>query len=174
MSDFESPVFIVDNREDGDTDKVSGYLKDWCEISSQCDIATGYFGIGALTKLDGEWKKLDKLRILIGDQVDKPTYETLMKGVRDRLDEAFDNEKAKRGNDFLSGVPAIIEAIRERKIECKVYTEKKFHAKMYITHSRYRQSSPVALVGSSNFTKPGLESNVELNVQILDIFHHIL
>ena len=93
MSDFESPVFIVDNSEDGDTDKVSGYLKDWCEISSQFDIATGYFGIGALTKLDGEWEKLDKLRILIGDQVDKPTYETLLKGVRDRLDEAFDNEK---------------------------------------------------------------------------------
>ena len=168
MGKEEGPIFIVDNREDDDTDKVSGYLKDWCEISSQFDIATGYFGIGALTKLDGEWNKLDKLRILIGDQVDKPTYESLIKGVSDRLEEAFDNEKAKRGNDFLSGVPAIIEAIRERKIECKVYTEKKFHAKMYITHSRHRQSSPVALVGSSNFTVAGTTKNIELNVRIED------
>ena len=123
MNDSKSPVFIVDNRDEADTDKVSGYLADWCEISSQFDIATGYFGIGALTNLDGEWQKLDKLRILIGDEVDKPTYESLLKGVRERLEVAFDNEKAKRGNDFLSGVPAIIEAIKERKIECKVYTD---------------------------------------------------
>ena len=39
---------------------------------------------------------------------------------------------------------------------------------MYITHSRHRQSSPVALVGSSNFTVAGTTKNIELNVTVED------
>jgi hypothetical protein len=31
-------------------------------------VVTGYFEIGALLALDGQWQKLDKLRILMGDE----------------------------------------------------------------------------------------------------------
>ncbi len=46
MSRQASDLFIVDNS-DADW-KVRSYLKDWCELSSAIDIATGYFEIGAL------------------------------------------------------------------------------------------------------------------------------
>jgi len=69
-------------------------------------------------------------------------------------------------DDFLEGVPAIVEAIRAKKIECRVYRKEKFHAKAYITHSRIAVVGSSALVGSSNFTFPGLAQNIELNVQI--------
>ena len=62
-------AFIVDNRETDLTDKVQGYLEKWCEVSRQFDIATGYFEVGALSRLDGEWQKLDKIRILMGQEV---------------------------------------------------------------------------------------------------------
>src|SRR5207247_8463302 len=67
---------------------------------------------------------------------------------------------------FLEGVPAVVEAIRSGKIVCRVYRKQKFHAKAYITHARLEVVGSSALVGSSNFTYPGLTENIELNVQI--------
>ena len=84
--------------------------------------------------------------------------------IRDRLDASIEREKGK--NDFLTGVSAIVEAITARKIECKVYRKDKFHAKAYITRAPQEVIGAFALVGSSNFTHPGLTENVELNVQL--------
>jgi hypothetical protein len=67
MSRNSSDLFIVDNS-DADW-KVSSYLKDWCELSSQIDIATGYFEIGAFLALGEGWQKVDKIRLLMGDEV---------------------------------------------------------------------------------------------------------
>ena len=58
-----------------------------------------------------------------------------------------------------------MDAIRSGKIEIRVYRPKKFHAKAYITHGRLEVVGSAALVGSSNFTRPGLTQNVELNVR---------
>ena len=63
-------------------------------------------------------------------------------------------------------MPAIVEAIRSGKIACRVYRKAKFHAKAYITHARLEVVGSSGLVGSSNFTFPGLTENIELNVQI--------
>lgn len=41
-------------------------------ISSSIDIATGSFEIGALLELDGDWQKVDRFRILMGDEVTPP------------------------------------------------------------------------------------------------------
>jgi hypothetical protein len=66
-----SELFIVDNS---DSDwKVLRYLHDWCQISKAIDIATGYFEIGSLLSLQDEWQKVDKIRILMGDEVSKRT-----------------------------------------------------------------------------------------------------
>ncbi|MGA2227694.1 MAG: phospholipase D-like domain-containing protein, partial [Syntrophobacteraceae bacterium] len=160
-----SELFIVDNS---DQDwKVQRYLHDWCQISRAIDIATGFFEIGSLLSLQDEWKKVDKIRILMGDEVSKRTRKAFEHGLRvmtGRLDSSLESEKEK--NDFLQGVPAIVDAIRSGKIECRVYRKEKFHAKAYITHARLEVVGASALVGSSNFTFPGLMENIELNVQI--------
>jgi phosphatidylserine/phosphatidylglycerophosphate/cardiolipin synthase-like enzyme len=64
------------------------------------------------------------------------------------------------------GAQAVPKRIRSGKIACRVYRKEKFHAKAYITHARLEVIGSSALVGSSNFTYPGLTENVELNVQI--------
>ena len=66
----------------------------------------------------------------------------------------------------ILGVGAIIAALQSRQIECRVYDREKFHAKTYITHAKLDVVGSQALVGSSNFTMPGLTKNIELNVQI--------
>jgi len=160
-----SELFIVDNSEQDW--KVLRYLHDWCQISKAIDIATGYFEVGSLLALGGEWQKVDQIRILMGDEVSKRTKQAFEQGVQaitGRLNVSLESEKER--NDFLAGVPAIVEAIRSGKIKCRVYRKEKFHAKTYITHARLEVVGASALVGSSNFTYPGITENIELNVQI--------
>lgn len=158
-------VFIVDNS---DTDwKVRSYLSQWCELSSAIDIATGYFEISALLALAEKWQVVDRIRILMGDEVSYRTKRAFAAGlerIQGQLEQSLEGEKAQ--NDFLEGAPAIVEAIRSGKIACRVYRREKFHAKAYITHGRLAVLGSFALVGSSNFTYPGLVENAELNVQI--------
>lgn len=160
-----SELFIVDNSEEDW--KVLRYLHDWCQLSKSIDIATGYFEIGSLLALDSEWRKVDQIRILMGDEVSLQTKNAFAEGLRqvkERLDHSLETEKEK--NEFLTGVAGIVEGIRSGKITCRVYRKDKFHAKAYITHARLEVVGSSALVGSSNFTHPGLTKNIELNVQI--------
>lgn len=158
-------LFIVDNS---DSDwKVKAYLQQWADISTSFDVATGYFEIGALLALDGQWQKLDQLRILMGDEVSLRTKKALLAGIETakiKLDASLENEK--EHNDFLTGVPAVVEALQKKKIQCRIYNKDKFHAKAYITHGKQAVVGSAALVGSSNLTLPGITTNVELNVQL--------
>jgi HKD family nuclease len=160
-----SELFIVDNS---DVDwKVVRYLHDWCQISKAIDCATGNFEIGALLALDNEWQKVDQFRILMGSEVTPRTKNAFLQALDEtkrRLDTSIEVEKER--NEFLKGVPDIVEGIRSGKIACRVYRKEKFHAKAYITHARMEVVGSAALVGSSNFSFPGLTENIELNVQI--------
>ena len=68
----------------------------------------------------------------------------------------------------MHGIPGIMEAIHSGKIEIRVYSKHKFHAKLYLTHvpPELAVVSSIALVGSSNFTIPGISKNIELNVRV--------
>lgn len=160
-----SELFIVDNSDD--EWKVLRYLHDWCQLSRGIDVATCYFEIGSLLALKDEWQRVDQIRVLMGDEVSRRTraaIEQALTRITSRLDANLEAEK--QANDFLAGVPAIAEAIQAGKIQCRVFRKEKFHAKAYITHARLEVVGSSALVGSSNFTAPGLTENIELNVQI--------
>ena len=58
----------------------------------------------------------------MGDEVSMRTKQAFASGLRQihaRLDDSLESEKGR--NDFLKGVPAILEAIRSGKIQCRVY-----------------------------------------------------
>lgn len=159
-------LFIVDNSVSGWTGLR--YLEEWSGIAKAFDIATGCFEIGSLLALDGKWQTLDKIRILMGAEATYKTKKALLDFVRSRAVETLDGsiEAEKNANPFLHGVPAILEALHSRQIECRVYDKDKFHAKAYITHAKLEVVGSQALVGSSNFTVPGLTKNIELNIQV--------
>jgi hypothetical protein len=159
-------LFIVDNSISGWTGLR--YLEEWCGIARAFDIATGYFEIGALLALDQHWQPLEKIRILMGAETTLRTRKAFLEAVRSRAEQILDDsiESEKQANPFLHGVPAILDALRSRQIECRVYDRDKFHAKAYITHAKLEVVGSQALVGSSNFTAPGLTKNIELNIQV--------
>ncbi len=162
MREKAAELFIVDNTDEHW--KALEYVSQWCDISETIDIATGFFEIGALLALEGHWQKVDKIRILIGGDTTRQTSEAIRKAATS-LEESF--SRAREDDLFLEGINAIVAAIQSKKIEIKVYRKKKFHAKTYITHARSEVIGSAALVGSSNFTKPGLTDNIELNVRVL-------
>lgn len=168
-------LYVVDNSSEEQS--VKQYLTEWCDVSKQMDIATGYLEIGGLLDLDSKWQKLDKIRIILGNEMTRRTQEVIeavKQALLDHLRESIDTEQ--EHNEFLIGVPAIIDAMKNRKIECRVFDKDKFHSKAYITYFRddYRAQfissmnlpNGYALVGSSNFTHAGLTKNIELNVQV--------
>src|SRR2546426_5445345 len=108
-------LFIVDNSVAG----WAGlrYLEEWTEIAKSFDIASGYFDIGALLALDGKWQRLDKIRILMGDEIAVRTHQLLLEGVKARAVRELDGsiEATKESNPFLRGVPAILDALRDRR-----------------------------------------------------------
>lgn len=115
-----SELFIVDNSEEDW--KALRYLKDWCGLSKGIDVASGFFEVGALLALDGEWQKLDKIRILMGDEVSRRTkraFEAAMSETAKALNNSLETEKQR--NHFLHGVGAIVQALVDGKIECRVY-----------------------------------------------------
>ncbi len=156
----DGPLFIVDNRASGRNGL--DYLREWSELASGIDIATGFFEIGALLDLDGHWQKFDTLRVLMGDDISRRSRKALLMAVRqraeERLDESIENDK--EGEPFLTGVAAIVAALKSGQIQCRVYDRDKFH-KAYITHARFEVIGSQALVGSSNFTRPGLSMTLD-------------
>ena len=156
-----SDFIIVDNADP--QRNVLTYLRQWCDVSSSIDIATGYFDVGALLALDGHWQKLEKLRILIGDETSHRTGE-LIRRVRETVDKTAVLYRV--DDPYLTGLDAVVQAIITGQIEIKIFTNQKFHAKTYITHSKLEVIGSAALVGSANFTYAGLTRNIELDVRV--------
>ena len=172
-------LYVVDNSSPEKS--VKHYLTEWCDKSKQFDVATGYLEIGGLLDLDQHWQKLQKIRIILGNEVTKRTKEVIEQVVASMLSKLGNSLDAEKdSNEFLIGVPSIVEAMKSRKIECRVFDKDKFHAKAYIFYFRddiieeNLKNNPFsveipqnyALVGSSNFTHAGLTKNIELNIQI--------
>ena len=172
-------LYVVDNSSPEKS--VKHYLTEWCDKSKQFDVATGYLEIGGLLDLDQHWQKLKKIRIILGNEVTKRTKEVIEQVVASMLSKLGNSlDVEKESNEFLIGVPAIVEAMKSKKIECRVFDKDKFHAKAYIFYFRddiieeNLKNNPFsveipqnyALVGSSNFTHAGLTKNIELNIQI--------
>jgi hypothetical protein len=99
-----SELFIVDNS-DADW-KVRSYPSEWCDLSQAIDVVTGYFELGALLCLKDKWQNVDRIRVLMGDDVSHRTkrgFTDGLKKITDRLDQSLEPEKAKI--DCLEGVP---------------------------------------------------------------------
>ena len=95
-----SELFIVDNSDDDW--KAVRYVRDWCQISKSIDIATGYFDIGSLLSLGDEWQKVDKIRILMGEEASLRTKKAFQEGLStatNRFDNSLEDEKGR--NIFL-------------------------------------------------------------------------
>ena len=150
---------ILDNRNDN---TVLNALKRLLPESKSLDVATGYFEIGSLLALDSFWNNLERIRVVMGDETSKRTKKELEDAVKTMSDESIEREKEK--DDSLQGLSAIRQSLLSGHIGTKVYTKAKFHAKAMLMQLKPPHLSNYGIVGSSNFTEPGLCKNIELNL----------
>lgn len=150
---------ILDNRNEN---TVLSALKRLLPEAKILDVATGYFEIGSLIALDSFWNNLEQVRIVMGDETTKRTKKELEETVKILSDESIEREKEK--DDSLSGLAAIRQSLQSGHISAKVYTKAKYHAKAMLMKMKPPHLSNYGIVGSSNFTEPGLCKNIELNL----------
>lgn len=154
---------IIDNQSQN---TVLEALKRILPEAQSLDVATGYFEIGSLLALDSFWNQLKKIRLIMGDEMTKRTRRELVNSLRKASAESIEHEKEK--DDSLTGLTAIRQALEEKRILARVYTRAKFHAKTMLLEMLPPHLSNYGIVGSSNFTEPGLRQNVELNLLTTD------
>lgn len=129
MPGTEDELFVVDNSDEHW--KALEYLRQWCDLSESIDIATGFFEIGALLALDGEWQKVDKIRILIGAETTRRTTEAIAEARR-RLDASADDQR--KDDPFLTG----LESVAARSHGCRAWSRMFIHCYTQASESRRR------------------------------------
>ena len=164
MADNAKIPTLVDNIGDN---TVLNALKHLLPFAQAVDVATGTFEIGSLLALDGLWQPLEKVRVLMGDETTRRTRNELIEALRIQSETSIEAEKERDDTQALTGLEAIRSALVDTKIVARIYTRAKFHAKAYDLATR-NQPIDYALLGSSNFTEPGLTRNMELNLFTTD------
>ncbi|NLE37139.1 MAG: helicase [Pirellulaceae bacterium] len=163
---------VIDNQEHRLAD-VLNTLLEHC-AGGPVDIATAYFAVSGYRLLRERLHHVGAMRLLIGSE---PTS-GLDVGIRpDRRGEYL---KALRGDleaesfneATLRLIEDLIALLRTQKVQVRLFDKGFLHAKAYLLfhdrvdeHNRHDRMQPyAAVVGSSNFTGPGLTSNRELNL----------
>src|SRR6266705_1930149 len=158
--------FVIDNQQHKMADVLNDLLQH--HKGHSLDIATAYFNVGGWQLLRDGLNGLGNFRLLLGDEPEDGSDLGLreigakpVKGlIRDLAKETF-NEKT------LRLVEDLIAFLRQEHVQVRLYTRGFLHAKGYLFYSGggFERFTPVAaIVGSSNFTHPGLLTNKELNL----------
>lgn len=144
-------------------------IKQIAQTTKSLDVATGFFELGSLLALDGDWQRIGKIRILLGDALGRRTRRELVEAFRQQNDDSLELTKSR--DDSLTGIEAVKAALGSHQIEARVYSRGKFHAKSYVFTTEPPNPVDFAIIGSSNFTAAGLSTNIELNLLTTDRAH---
>ena len=158
--------FVIDNQQHKMADVLNNLLHH--HKGHSLDVATAYFNVTGWQLLRDGLNGLGNFRLLLGDEPEDGSDLGLreigakpVKGlIRDLAKETF-NEKT------LQLVEDLIAFLRQEHVQVRLYTRGFLHAKGYLFYSGggFERFTPVAaIVGSSNFTHPGLQTNKELNL----------
>ncbi len=128
------------------------------ESSSEYIIATGFTSLSNLVDLFGskDFENLKKVRVLIGFE---PNIRGRKKYVKLKLDKEIKDYWLKKGLSIMLGgaIINLIDKIDKGKIEFRY--KDKLHAKIYVGNDN-------AVLGSSNFSKNGLNYQEEANIRV--------
>jgi len=151
--------------------------------SEHFDCLVGYFYISGFYLIYPALKETSNIRILIGISTNKQTFKLIDQSqnmgdleVKNVIQERLINELSDSddNSNIVSGVNAFIDWIKSGKLEIKVYPSRKLHAKLYImTFPKNAVDRGRVITGSSNFSKSGLEGNLEFNVELKNISDYL-
>lgn len=151
---------IIDNREDN---TLLNRLRQMSEGGTELAGATAFFSLEALAMLAETLSGFERIRILFGDDSSPQQRARLLQMLRTRSD--ADLLPLRDSQPALSALRCVEALFAAGRVEARCYTARKFHAKAYLT-TRPGYPGELAVLGSGNFTRPGLSQNVELNAEL--------
>ena len=141
------------------------------------DALVGYFRSSGYFRIREYLIDVEKIRILVGIDVDHLISEAARKGLEfnfntDVTREEFirdlrnDIEQCDYSKDVEEGIIQFIDDITTGKIEIRAHPDKNIHAKIYIFRPKQwnEHNSGRVITGSSNLSISGIEKNFEFNV----------
>ena len=164
--------FVIDNDQHRLGDVLNALLAE--SSGKPLDIATAYFSVSGYRLVKDGLHKVGAFRLLLGAEPQSGTDIGLRPDERKALLARLrgDVEASPFNAETLKLVEDLIAYLRAEKVEVRLYERGFLHAKAYLFHhdligpqNRSDRLRPyAAIVGSSNFTGPGLTSNRELNI----------
>lgn len=150
------------------------------------DILVGYFRTSGFFKMYEAMEEVEKIRILVGLNVDKytvkiidkanaqiayeaPTTKEAKETFADTIEDEFN--KSDTTAEIEQGVRTFIEWLKCGKLEMRMYVDAPIHAKVYIMRKNMEKTPDTygsVITGSSNFSEAGLQNNLEFNVELKD------
>ena len=190
------PHDIIDNRTRELAPEIVNFLAD----SVRAHFAVGYFFLSGFEAIAARIPHLDQLRLLIGNVTNRQTIEQLIEGYhhlettqraarRERMAGAqapqiraetaasiqATLELMDQTDETQSLVLSLADLIAEGKVQVRVYTRGRLHAKAYLFDydpARFHSQVGAAIVGSSNLSLGGVSHNTELNVRVFGPGNH--
>lgn len=163
--------YVIDNQNHQLGEILAGLLAK--HQGRSLDVATAYFTVGGYSLLKAGLSGLGSFRLLLGAEpatgkdIGLEPGPGAVKGLirRDLEDLPLDEQTCRDVEDLIA-------FLRRQEIEVRLYKKGFLHAKAWLFYSDrpgqqwlFDRFRPVAaIVGSSNFTRPGLTSNRELNL----------
>ncbi|WP_308573720.1 helicase-related protein [uncultured Methanosphaera sp.] len=172
--DIKNTSFLTNN--DGNT--VLGRFNQVLLDTEIFDCLVGYFYISGFYKLQENLENVKKIRILVGMGIDSQTFQLIedskstmisTKQFKENINNDIIREMNNSENSIQveQGARQFIKWLQSGKVEIKAYKERKTHSKLYIMgFPQDDRDEGRVFTGSSNFTQPGLEKNLEFNVEL--------
>lgn len=143
------------------------------------DVLVGYFRTSGFFRMYPAMEAVEKIRILVGLNVDKYTVDIIDQAGKLTLKELNENfanavetefEHSETTAEIEQGVLRFIEWLKTGKLEMRMYVDAPIHAKVYIMRKNPEKCDYFGsiITGSSNFSEAGLLNNLEFNVELKD------
>ncbi len=170
-------TFFTNEKENTLLEKIEGVFK-YRKVHF-FDALVGYFRASGYFRIRKFIQQTPHIRILVGINVDKLTYQANQQGLlfnpnAEQSQEEFFNEikrniqGAKYDKEVEDGMYQFIEDIMFGKITIRIHPKQNIHAKIYIFREEiyHPHGYGSVITGSSNLTEAGLEKNFEFNVEL--------
>lgn len=163
--------FVIDNQRHK-LARVLNVLLENCE-NNPLDIATAYFTVSGYALVKDLLNRVGAFRLILGSEPQTGTDIGLRpKAAAIKAQLKGDLESESFSEETLRLVEDLIAFLRTEKVQVRLYENGFLHAKAYLFHQDQVSANNysdrlrpfAAIVGSSNFTGPGLQSNRELNL----------
>ncbi|MDF9834019.1 superfamily II DNA or RNA helicase [Ereboglobus sp. PH5-5] len=145
------------------------------------DVLVGYFRASGYFRIRPFVQKSERIRILVGINIDRLVQEAWDKGLQFGVNPASsraeflthlarDIQESAYDRPVEEGMLGLVGDIVDGRVEIRIHPAQNIHAKLYIFREETKHSHGYGAVitGSSNLTDAGLERNFEFNVELRD------